>query len=111
VILNSGRDIAMPDEPPSDGEVLLARVIGVIYLTLCSGFGGGWLLFWHRESIYVRLALVVALVAGLVSALFVVRHTDPTLRPIRWGLLWILLGFAIGYGPLFALAFVLNGTP
>jgi hypothetical protein len=80
--------------PPGDSPTA-ARVVGVIYLTACAGFGGGVFLFWHPQSIYCRAALGVALVTGLVVAL-IARIDDPAARPIRWGLLWIALGFVAG---------------
>jgi hypothetical protein len=84
----------MADQPPDDFPTA-ARVVGVIYLTLCSALGGGVFLFWHPDSIYCRMALAVAVIAGLVLALFT-RINDPTAKPIRWGLLWLAIGFVLG---------------
>jgi hypothetical protein len=82
-------------EPPPEDFPTAARVVGVIYLTLCSALGGGVFLFRHPDSIYCRLALAVAVVAGLVLALLA-PIKDPTVRPIRWGLLWLAVGFVVG---------------
>jgi hypothetical protein len=79
-----------PEEFPT-----AARVVGVIYLTLCSALGGGVFLFWHPDSIYCRLALGDAVVGGLTLALLA-RIKDPAARPVRWGLLWLALGFVLG---------------
>jgi hypothetical protein len=95
----------MTEQPPPDDFPTAARVIGVIYLTFCSGFGGGVFLFWHPESIYCRIALGVAVVAGLTLAL-AARIPDPAARPIRWGLLWLILGFVAGPGLVFGLAYL-----
>lgn len=82
-------------EPPPEEFPTAARVVGVIYLTLCSALGGGVFLFWHRESIYCQLALAIAVAAGLTLALLVPLK-DPTARPLRWGLLWLAFGFVVG---------------
>jgi hypothetical protein len=93
-------------EPPGPDEFTTsARVVGVIYLTFCSGIGGGVFLFWHPSSIFCQLALGVALAAGLILAL-VTRIKDPAARPIRWGLLWIAVGFVVGPGMVFGLAYL-----
>src|SRR6266851_505288 len=92
-----------PSEPPSSPTT--ARVVGVIYLTFCSGVGGGVFLYWQPSSIYCQIALCVALVAGLVLAL-VARINDPAARPIRWGLLWLAVGFLVGPGMVFGLAYL-----
>jgi hypothetical protein len=81
--------------PPPEEFPTAARVVGVIYLTLCSALGGGVFLFWHPASIYCRLALAVAVVAGLILALLT-GIKDPTAKPIRWGLLWLAFGFVVG---------------
>jgi hypothetical protein len=95
----------MTEQPPDDSPNM-ARIVGVIYLTICSGFGGGLFLFWHPNSIYCQAALGVAVVAGLVLALFA-RIADPAARPIRWGLLWIAIGFVAGPCLVFGLAYLI----
>ena len=47
------------------------------------------------ETWRCRPALAVAVVAGLVLALLA-RINDPTAKPIRWGLLWLAIGFVLG---------------
>ncbi len=91
-----------PKVPARDkpDDWLLALVIGILYLTFCSGVGGGVYLFWAPRSIFARFGLAVAVVVGLVVAL-VARIPDPAARPIRWGLLWLALGFVAGSGAVF----------
>jgi hypothetical protein len=102
-----------PDQPASPqgptvtrpDDWLLARVIGVIYLTFCSGVGGGVYLFWAYYSRFARFGLLVALVIGLIAAL-VAQIPDPAASPIRWGLLWLVIGFAVGTGALYGSAYL-----
>src|SRR6266852_3743499 len=95
----------MSEPPQSGSSPTTARVVGVIYLTFCSGVGGGLFLYWNPFSIYCRIALCVALVAGFILAL-VARINDPAARPIRWGLLWFAVGFLVGPGLVFGLAYL-----
>jgi len=95
----------MSEPPPSDSSPTTARVVGVIYLTFCSGVSAGVFLFWHPRSIFCQIALCVALVAGLILAL-VTRINDPAARPIRWGLLWLAFGFLVGPVLVFGLAYL-----
>jgi hypothetical protein len=94
----------MADQPPEDFPTA-ARVVGVIYLTLCSALGGGVFLFWHPDSIYCRLALAVAVVSGLILALLA-RIKDPAAQPIRWGLSWLAFGFVVGPCLVFGLTYL-----
>jgi hypothetical protein len=96
----------MPEQPQSNDSATAARVVGVIYLTFCSGLGGGLFLFWHPASIPCRIALCVAVVAGLILAL-VARINDPAARPVRWGLLWFAFGFLVGPGLVFGFFYLL----
>ncbi|HZY90733.1 MAG TPA: hypothetical protein VFE78_38270 [Gemmataceae bacterium] len=91
--------------PPPEDFPTAARIVGVIYLTLCSAVGGGVFLFWHPDSIYCRLALGVAVVSGLILALLA-RIKDPSARPVRWGLLWLALGFVLGPCLVFGLTYL-----
>jgi hypothetical protein len=95
----------MSAQPPPEEFPTAARVVGVIYLTFCSALGGGVFLFWHPAPIYCRMALGVAVVVGLIVAL-VARIKDPAARPIRWGLLWLALGFVAGPGLVFGLGYL-----
>jgi hypothetical protein len=95
----------MPEPPPPEDFPAAARVVGVIYLTFCSGLGGGVFLYWHPASIYCRIALGVAVVVGLILAL-VARIPDPEARPVRWGLLWLALGLVAGPGLVFGLGYL-----
>jgi hypothetical protein len=95
----------MAEPPLSGSSPTTARVVGVIYLTFWSGVGGGVFLYWKPSSIYFRIALGVALVAGLILAL-VARIPDPAARPIRWGLLWLAIGLLAGPGLVFGLAYL-----
>jgi hypothetical protein len=95
----------MSEPPRSDDSPTTARVVGVIYLTFCSGVGGGVFLFRHPSSIFCQIALCVALVAGLILAL-VAGINDPAARPIRWGLLWLAFGFVVGPCLVFGLGYL-----
>jgi hypothetical protein len=95
----------MPEKPNPDEFPTAARVVGVIYLTFCSAIGGAVFLFWHPSSLYWRIAACFGAVAGLVVAL-VARIPDPAARPIRWGLLWLGIGFVTGPGLVFGLAYL-----
>jgi len=91
--------------PPPEEFPTAARVVGVIYLTLCSALGGGVFLFWHPASIYCRLALAVAVVTGLALALLA-GIKDAAAQPIRWGLLWLAVGFVVGPCLVFGAAYL-----
>jgi hypothetical protein len=49
---------------------------------------------------FARFGLGVAIAVGLIAAL-VARIPDPTARPIRWGILWLALGFIVGTAAIF----------
>ena len=95
----------MSEKPPEPELPKAGRIVGVVYLTICSGLAGAVPLYWHPESIYVQFALGVAVVVGLIAAV-AAPIKDPTARPIRWGLLWVALGFLVGPGPLYLWAFL-----
>ncbi len=96
----------MPEPPPTDDNPVAAFVVGVIYLTFCSAAGSGLFLFWHPESIYCRAALAVGATVGLIVAL-AARIKDPAKQPIRWGLLWLAIGFVSGPCLVFGTAWLL----
>jgi hypothetical protein len=82
---------------PPDVSPTAARVVGAVYLTACAAIGGAGLLYWYPGSRYSWYALVLGVVAGLTAAV-IARLDDPCARPIRWGLLWLILGAAAGPG-------------
>ena len=87
----------MSEPPRPDVYWNAPRVVGIVYLTFCAAVGGGVFLYWHTRSIYVRFGCGAAAVTGLVAALLA-GIPDPAARPIRWGLLWLALGFVVGTG-------------
>lgn len=87
----------MPEDPQPEPNSQVPLFVGVAYLTFCSAMGGAVPLWWYPRSVYVQAAFVVALVAGLAAAL-VARLPDPCARPVRFGLLWLALGFLVGPG-------------
>src|SRR5690349_6909595 len=95
----------MSEPPRPDGYWTAARIVGIVYLTFCAGFGGSVFLFWHAQSIFVQCGFGVAIAGGLIAAL-IARLSDPAARPIRWGLLWLALGFVLGTGAAFGLGYL-----
>ena len=95
----------MSEPPRPDAYWNGPRIVGVVYLTFCSAVGGGVWLYWHPQSVFVRCGCGAATVTGLVVALLA-GIPDPAARPIRWGLLWLALGFVVGTGAAFALGYL-----
>jgi hypothetical protein len=95
----------MSEPPRPDGYWTTARVVGIVYLTFCSAFGGGVFLFTHPRAVFVQIGFGAAAATGLIVAL-IAGIPDPAARPIRWGLLWLALGFVVGTGVSFGLAYL-----
>jgi hypothetical protein len=94
------------DPAPQPDDAKVARIVGIVYLTFCSGVGGGFLLYWHPRSIYCRASLALALAGGLLTAILS-GIRDPAAKPIRWGLLWLAIGLALGPGLVLGSAYLL----
>jgi hypothetical protein len=95
--MHNRQKAGIPEPLPADVSPTTARVVGVVYLTSCAAVGGAGLLYWYPASRYSWIALVLGTIAGLTAAL-IARLNDPCARPIRWGLLWLVLGTAAGPG-------------
>jgi hypothetical protein len=95
----------MSEPPRPHGYWTTARIVGIVYLTFCSAVGGGVYLFWHPDSVFVRIGFGAAAATGLIVAL-IAGIPDPAARPIRWGLLWLAVGFAVGTGAMFGAGYL-----
>ncbi len=83
--------------PPPNEFPRAGRIVGVIYLVFCAALGGGLpFLAWEWNSLPLRYSVSLAAVAG-ADLTMIVRVKDPTLQPIRWGLLWLATGFLTGH--------------
>jgi hypothetical protein len=105
ILLASVGGFNMAEKPPEPEFPQAARIVGVVYLTFCSGVAGAVPLYWHPQSIYAQFAFGVAVIVGLIAALLA-PIKDPAARPIRWGLVWLALGCLVSPGPLYLWAFL-----